>query len=250
MSPEVEFVFSFAGLILALLLTWGAFTEPSGGRSNRAKWAAQGIPPPWAAPPDGAGGDCPPATTRTTWAAAQTAGYRVDPETGCWNWTGTKMRGGYGGQGGRHAHRVAWELLVGPVSEGHDLHHLCGSRACVNPDHLEPRLPHEHRGRNGMLTEAQLDRILALVRDGKSLIEIARGGIPRHLGPQAGWSIQTGFGRISRPPHSRLTGLSSPRRPPSTRSTRRAGGRRSRPFRASLRNGIQPRPACRFWGRG
>jgi hypothetical protein len=33
MSPEVEFVFSFAGLILALLLTWAAFT--------RTKWASR-----------------------------------------------------------------------------------------------------------------------------------------------------------------------------------------------------------------
>jgi hypothetical protein len=39
--------------------------------------------------------------------------------------------------------------------------------------HLEPRLPREHRGRNGKLTEAQLDRILELVKAGRSLREIA-----------------------------------------------------------------------------
>jgi hypothetical protein len=43
----------------------------------------------------------------------------------------------------------------------------------VNPDHLEPRLPREHRGRKGKLTEDQLDRIVELVRAGRSLTEIA-----------------------------------------------------------------------------
>lgn len=103
----------------------------------------------------------------------QTAGYRIDPDTGCWNWTGAKVRGGYGGHGSGRAHRVAWELLVGAIPEGHDLHHLCGNRLCVNPEHLEPRLPREHRGRNGKLSEHQLDRILELIREGRELVEIA-----------------------------------------------------------------------------
>lgn len=53
--------------------------------------------------------------------------------------------GAHGGYGqfwangkNRRAHRVAFELLVGPIPEGQTLDHLCRVRACVNPAHLEP----------------------------------------------------------------------------------------------------------------
>jgi hypothetical protein len=106
----------------------------------------------------------------------QTAGYRIDPDTGCWNWTGFTDKGyGRATADGRTqpAHRVVWERLIGPIPPGCDLHHLCSNRLCVNPDHLEPRLPRQHRGRNGKLTEAQLDRIVELIKQDASLTEIA-----------------------------------------------------------------------------
>lgn len=61
---------------------------------------------------------------------------------GCWEWTAYRNRFGYGrfGMDGEVvlAHRVAYEMLVGPIPDGLSLDHLCRNRGCVRPDHLEP----------------------------------------------------------------------------------------------------------------
>ena len=64
---------------------------------------------------------------------------------GCWEWTAYRDRCGYGmigrpgGKGAPlRAHRVAYELYVGPIPPGAVLDHLCEAPWCVNPDHLEP----------------------------------------------------------------------------------------------------------------
>jgi hypothetical protein len=69
----------------------------------------------------------------------------VVADTGCWLWTAGKFRKGYGcfrvgGRTGKTwgAHAYAYAMLVGPVPDGLVLDHLCRTRLCVNPDHLEP----------------------------------------------------------------------------------------------------------------
>ena len=65
-----------------------------------------------------------------------------EPNTGCWLWTRTTCRNGYGqltvNWRYRSAHRVSYEVLVGAIPKGLQLDHLCNTKCCVNPDHLEP----------------------------------------------------------------------------------------------------------------
>ena len=89
---------------------------------------------------------------------------KVNKTETCWIWIGAKCSNGYGTFGTElitkgkmrvdRAHRVAWELLRGPIPDGMVLDHDnqqfgCGNPACVNPDHLQlvTRGVNKQRGR-------------------------------------------------------------------------------------------------------
>ena len=63
----------------------------------------------------------------------------------CWEWSGTHDRNGYSKLSSRlegkkklmYAHRLAYELYVGPIPDGLVIDHLCRNHGCVNPEHLE-----------------------------------------------------------------------------------------------------------------
>lgn len=89
----------------------------------------------------------------------------------CWLWTGaTAGRPGarygriYAGERteagnprGAQAHRVAYELFVGPIPKGLEIDHLCRTTLCVNPAHLEPVTYKENqrRGNSPMANQAR-----------------------------------------------------------------------------------------------
>lgn len=80
------------------------------------------------------------ATARVAAELADRFWAKVDRSGECWTWTASAHSFGYGRFGiGRRvftAHRVAWELVNGPVPGGLHVCHRCDNPPCVRPDHL------------------------------------------------------------------------------------------------------------------
>lgn len=89
------------------------------------------------------------------------ASYFEQTDT-CWLWTGHLDKDGYGHfrQGYLHtgAHRWAHMYFIGPIPERAVIDHLCRTRHCVNPDHLEAVTPQENFIRGVMAMEFNPDQ--------------------------------------------------------------------------------------------
>jgi hypothetical protein len=98
----------------------------------------------------------------------------VDERTGCWLWQRCRNEHGYGVRavqsGSRLAHRINYVAKYGPIPHGAQLDHLCRTRSCVNPDHLEvvSALENLRRGAAAHICSAVAVRIRREVASGVS----------------------------------------------------------------------------------
>lgn len=73
------------------------------------------------------------------------AKYMVNEDTGCWDWTASRARGGYGqfmssvkdGRLWYRAHRFSYLAHKGEIPNGLVVMHTCDNPSCVNPEHLK-----------------------------------------------------------------------------------------------------------------
>jgi hypothetical protein len=152
-------------------------------------------------------------TAADFWAKVDKAG-----PNGCWLWTGTKVRLGYGQFRMRNkrwqTHRLAYVLTYGPVPADKFVCHKCDNPTCCNPDHMfvgtpadnmidkmnKGRAPHGELNKMSRYTTAQVLEIRRLAAAGiserkiREVLGIGRGSVAqiiagntwRHLLPNKG----------------------------------------------------------------
>ncbi len=122
---------------------------------------------------------------------------RLDISEGCWKWTGSKLKSGYGiiSFGGKpiSAHRLSWKLHKGVIEEGKVIRHLCNNPICVNPDHLaigtiqdnaDDRVRSGNQPKGGRNNHAKLDD--EKIKEIRMLLELSISGA--EIGRQYGVS--------------------------------------------------------------
>ena len=77
----------------------------------------------------------------SNWAVRFFSKVKIDSKTGCWLWQASLTHNGYArfsfGRKTVRAHRFLYERLIGPIPKPLEPDHLCRTRNCVAPFHLE-----------------------------------------------------------------------------------------------------------------
>lgn len=131
------------------------------------------------------------------------AAIEMDPNGGCWLWSGACSDFGHGiatvGSEQVRAHRHAYERWAGPIPDGMKVCHHCDVPQCVNPAHLflgtqgdnladmvakgryvQGRVYRGSENSQAKLTEAEARQILADVAAGRSKTDVANdNGVSR-----------------------------------------------------------------------
>lgn len=67
------------------------------------------------------------------------SGFKIDPVTNCFNWTGSTVSG-YGRVWYKckmhRVHKLVYESHHGKLDQSLEVRHLCHNTRCANPDHL------------------------------------------------------------------------------------------------------------------
>lgn len=114
-----------------------------------------------------------------------------EPNTGCWLWTGSWHRFGYGkfGLGSatdgsatiKDAYRVSWQLFKAERCDGLMVCHKCDTPQCVNPEHLflgtalDNMRDMREKGRAARkLSDVEITEIRRRRAGGETLVSIAK----------------------------------------------------------------------------
>lgn len=108
----------------------------------------------------------------------------------CWEWTAGFSSVGYGafwdGETMNKAHRLAYELSVGPIGAGKFIDHMCHNRRCVNPEHLRQVTPKQnienHKGAANVQSKSGIRGVVWVKDCNKWGIYVSHNGKSRYYG--------------------------------------------------------------------
>src|SRR6266436_394803 len=143
-------------------------------------------------------------------------------KTPCWEWQRSKNKDGYGVIDKKDfktdkAHRISYEVFIGPIPEGLKVLHKCDNPPCINPEHLflgttadnsadsviKKRNAFGERSGNSKLTEKDVVQIKLLLNENKLTLDeigsqfgtdkthiwkIKEGHIWKHISNKSVWS--------------------------------------------------------------